>query len=198
MDTQLLTAPYRQLEHGANPIFPNRWSARAMSGKPLERSALCKLMEAARWAPSSFNNQPWRFFYSLRDSESWPLFLSLLTPNNRTWCENAGALLVIASKNTFDHNGKPMRTHSFDTGAAWMSLALQGHLSGLVVHGMGGFDYARAHAELRMPEDWVVEAMATIGYPAPPNSLPEPLRSREKPSGRKPLDEIAFEGAFTL
>ncbi len=190
------TGKFRPREHGVYPLFPNRWSGRAMNGEPITREALFTLFEAARWAPSSFNNQPWRFFYALRDTEAWPRFLSLLTPNNRSWCENAGALLVIASKTTFDHNGKPMPSHSFDTGAAWMNLSLQGHISGLVVHGMGGFDHARARADLGLPEELAVEAMCAVGHPAPVESLPENLRAREIPSGRKPVEEFVFAGGF--
>lgn len=196
MTDDLKTAPHRTPDHPVNAIFPNRWSPRAMSGAPIARETLMTLFEAARWSPSSYNNQPWRFIYALRDSEVWSRFLDLLIPANQVWCEQAGALVVIASKKTFDHNGQPSVSHSFDAGSAWMSLALQGSILGLVVHGMGGFDYDKAREVVGIPADHAVEAMCAIGHPAPVESLPEKLRQREVPSGRKKVAELAFEGRF--
>ncbi len=186
----------RQTDHAVEPLFPDRWSPRAMSGAHIDKETMLTLCEAARWAPSSNNNQPWRFIYALRSSQAWPSFLDLLTANNQVWCKAAGALVVIVSKQTFDHNAKPSLTHSFDTGAAWMSLALQGNMLGLVVHGMQGFDYGKAAIAIGLPEGYSVEAMCALGYPTTPDALPEPLRTREVPSGRKALREIVFEGMF--
>ena len=198
MDEKLKTAPYRQPQYPVDPLFPNRHSPRAMSGAHVPRETLMILFEAAHWAPSSNNNQPWRFVYALRGSEAWPRFLDLLVPKNRAWCVNAGALIVIASKNTFDHNGKPSLTHSFDTGAAWMSLALQASLLGLVSHGMQGFDYAKAGETVGLPDGYSVEAMCAIGHPGSPETLPEELRGGEKPNGRKAVAEVAYEGLFPV
>jgi nitroreductase len=191
---ELKTAPHRQPEHPVDAIFPNRWSPRAMNGQPLARETLMTLFEAARWAPSSSNNQPWRFVYAVRDTEAWPRFFDLLVVANQVWCKNAAALVVIVSKTTFDHSGKPSLTHSFDAGSAWMSLALQGSLLGLVVHGLQGFDYGKAREILGLSEEFAVEAMCAVGNPAPAETLPETLREREKPSGRKKVEELAFEG----
>lgn len=196
MTDDLKTAPHRTLDHQVNAIFPNRWSPRAMSGAPIARETLMTLFEAARWSPSSYNYQPWRFIYAVRDTEAWPSFLDLLIPFNQGWGKQAGALVVIASKKTFDHNGQPALSHSFDTGSAWMSLALQGSLLGLVVHGMQGFDYDKARELVKLPADHAVEAMCAIGHPAPVESLSEDLRKREIPSGRKKLEELVFEGRF--
>ncbi len=186
----------RKPEHGVDPIFPLRWSPRAMSGEPLREADLLKLLEAARWAPSAFNNQPWRFLYSIKDDANWPLFYSLLRGKNALWCKNSGALFVMVSKTTFDESGKFARTHSFDMGAAWMSLALQGSLLGLVVHGMQGFDYDRARDELHVPDDHQVEAMCAVGYPGSLDLLPEDFHERERPKGRKKLSDIAWPGGF--
>lgn len=188
----------RIAEHALDKIFLDRWSPRAMSGESIPESDLMILFEAARWAPSSNNNQPWRILYARRDSEHWPLFLSLLADPNKVWAQNAAALLIFVSKSTFDHNNKPSVTHSFDTGAAWENLALQGSLMGYVVHGMQGFSYSRAKIELRIPEDFNVEAMAAVGKPAQVSVLPEDLQKREFPSGRKSLAEIICEGPFCL
>ncbi|MGH7802401.1 MAG: nitroreductase family protein, partial [Thermodesulfobacteriota bacterium] len=135
---------YRKPEYPVDEIFLKRWSPRAMSGEEISEDELMSLFEAARWAPSSYNNQPWRFLYARRNTKNWELFFNLMTEGNKIWAKKAAALIVIASKKTFDYNGSPSRTHSFDAGAAWQNLALQGSLQGLVVHGMQGFDYDKA------------------------------------------------------
>lgn len=189
-------AEERSADHPIDPAFLRRWSPRAMSGEEVNREDLLTLFEAARWAPSSYNNQPWRFLYARRKTENWQMFCELLTPGNRKWAANAGALLVILSKKRFDRDGRRARTHSFDAGAAWENLALQGSLMGLVVHGMEGFDYAWAREVLKVPRGYEVEAMAAVGHPAPAEELPPELAEREQPSERKPLDEIVNEGRF--
>jgi nitroreductase len=166
-----------------------------MTGGHLDKATLMTLLEAARWAPSAFNNQPWRFLYALRGGPHFAGYLDLLTESNRLWARNAGALVLIASRTTFERNGKPSATHSFDAGAAWMSFALQGHSLGLAVHGMQGFDHDRARALAGLPGDHAVEAMAAVGHPAPPDVLPEALRAKERPSQRKRVEEFAFEGS---
>ena len=186
----------RKVDHPVDKLFLDRWSPRALSGEPLAEEELLTLFEAARWAPSSFNNQPWRILYARRDTEHWPVFFGLLAGGNRVWASDAAALLLFVSKETFDYNGKPSPTHSFDAGAAWENLALQASLRGLVAHGMQGFDYERARAELNIPEGFRIEAMAAVGRPGDPARLPEKLREREVPSGRKPLSQITCEGPF--
>jgi nitroreductase len=186
----------RKADHEIDELFLDRWSPRAMSGESVTAAELMSLFEAARWAPSSFNNQPWRILYARRDGEHWATFLGLLVEGNRVWAKDAAALLLFVSKETFDHSGEPYPTHSFDTGAAWENLALQATLRGLVTHGMQGFDYERARAELNIPEGFRVEAMAAVGRPGDPSTLPERVRAREKPSDRKPLSEITCEGPF--
>jgi nitroreductase len=185
----------RHADHSVDPNFLRRWSPRAMAGTPLASGELMQLFEAARWAPSSGNGQPWRFVYALRGDPAFAAFLDLLVPGNRLWCERAGALVVILSRTVRD-NGKPVRTHSFDTGAAWMSLALQGAVQGLVVHAMEGFDYARAAALVAAPEGHAVEAMVAIGHPGAVTDLPDHLQAREVPSGREPVASFAFAGRF--
>ena len=187
----------RQPDHAVERLFVDRWSPRAMSGEEITNGELLTLFEAARWAPSSMNNQPWRVLYAPRSSRHWPLFFDLLVDSNRVWCANAAALLVVISKKVFE-NGKDCRTHSYDSGAAWMSLALQGSLMGLVVHGMQGFDYDRARIDLEIPEGYQVEAMAAIGRPGRREDLPEQLQARETPSDRRPLSQSVCEGPFSL
>lgn len=187
-----------ETEHPVDELFLDRWSPRALSGETVSDEELMTLFEAARWAPSSYNNQPWRILYARRDTEYWGAFFDLLVEGNRNWVKDAAALLLFVSKETFDFNGKPYPTHSFDTGAAWENLALQATMLGLVTHGMQGFDYERARAELNIPEGFRVEAMVAVGRPGDPARLPEKLREREAPSGRKTLSEITCEGAFNF
>ena len=187
---------YRQPDQPVETLLYHRWSPRAMSGQTLPKAELMRLFEAARWAPSSFNEQPWRFVYAERNGEHWPHFLDLLSEGNRRWAGAAAMLVVVVSRTTFERNGNPSRTHSYDTGAAWQNLALQGCRMGLVVHGMAGFDYERSRDVLEVPEGFSVEAMIAVGRPAPVEALPEALREREVPSGRKPVAEIAYSGVF--
>lgn len=187
-------AEHRDPGHDVLSLVSNRWSPRAMSGEEVTEEELARLFEAARWAPSSYNRQPWRFLYARRGADGWNDYLDLLIEFNRRWAKEAGALIVILSRKVVEENGKPSRTHSFDTGAAWENLALQGSALGLVVHGMEGFDYDEARSVLGVPEEYDVEAMVAVGRPASVQSLPEELQEREAPSGRKELDEIAFEG----
>jgi nitroreductase len=187
----------RQADHPVEGIFVNRWSPRAMSGGEISREELLTLFEAARWAPSSMNNQPWRILYATRSSSHWPLFFDLLVDSNKVWCDRAAALLVVISKATFE-NGKPCRTHTYDSGSAWMSLALQGSIMGLVVHGMQGFDYERARIDLGIPDEYQVEAMAALGRPGRIEDLPGQLQERETPNDRRPQAQSVCEGPFSL
>lgn len=186
----------RVADHKIDAMFLNRWSPRAMSGEALTNEELMSLFEAARWASSSFNGQPWRFLYAKRNTKHWDVFFDLLVEFNQQWCKNAAALVVILSRNNFEQNNKPERTHSFDTGAAWMSLALQGSLNSLVVHGMEGFDYEKARKVLDVPNDHTIEAMCAVGKPGRKEDLPKEMQEREVQSARKPAKEFVFEGKF--
>jgi len=186
----------RTADHPIDKLFLDRWSPRAMSGEEISESDLMTLFEAARWAPSSYNNQPWRILYARRGGKHWQLFLDLLVEGNKAWAKNAAALLLFISKTTFDFNGKPSVTHSFDTGAAWENLALQGCRKGYVVHGMQGFDYDRAKTALGIPDGFHVEAMAAVGKPGKKESLPPEAQKREAPSDRRKLSGTICEGPF--
>ena len=157
---------------------------------------LLPLFEAARWAPSSYNNQPWIFIYAHRDTPEWKPIFDLMIEFNQSWTKNAAVLLVIISKKTYYKNGKPSRTHSYDTGSAWMALALEGSSRGYVVHGMEGFDYDQAQKTLQIPDDYQVEAMAAIGKRAPKEKLPPELQARESPTPRLPVQQIIMKGRF--
>lgn len=167
-----------------------------MSGESIADVGLMSLFEAAKWAPSSYNNQPWRFLYAKRDTPQWDTFFNFLVEFNQSWCNNASALIVVCSLKNFNHNSKPSRTHNFDAGAAWMSLALQGSMDGLVVHGMEGFDYDQARTALNIPEDVDVECMVAVGKLGKKEDLPPMLQEKEVLSDRKKLSETVREGKW--
>jgi nitroreductase len=184
------------------PIFLQRWSPRAFTGESMPEEDMRRIFEAARWAPSSANLQPWRFLYARRDTPSWPVFLGLLVEGNRAWAQHAAVLVVAVSKTTMRRSGSdadvPSHSHSFDTGAAWGSMALQATSMGWHAHGMVGFDMKRAAAELRVPDDYRVEAAIAIGRKGDKATLPEALQAREAPNGREKVGNFAFEGGFTM
>ncbi|HEY1583826.1 MAG TPA: nitroreductase family protein [Chthoniobacterales bacterium] len=188
----------RQADHPIQTFLLDRWSPRAMSGERIDPNELLRLFEAARWAPSSFNAQQWRALYARRETEHWPLFLGLLVDANKAWAQQAAALVVFISRRIFDYNGEPSITHSYDCGAAWENFALQGFSQGLVVHGMEGFDYDRARRELKIPDDFQIEAMAAVGKPGEKTTLPEKLQKSESPNDRRKLSDTVCEGAFAL
>jgi nitroreductase len=190
----------RTADHAIDPIFLERWSPRAFTPEVISEADLQVLFEAARWAPSSSNSQPWRFVYARRGTSHWEKLLGLLNAFNLSWAQHAAALIVVVSKETMAVPGKdeeiPSYNHSFDTGAAWMSLALQATRLGWRAHGMAGFDRARAVTELNVPPGHRVEAAIAIGKPGDKAQLPEAMRARETPSQRHPITATTFEGAF--
>jgi nitroreductase len=167
-----------------------------MSGEELTDDDLMALFEAARWAPSSYNNQPWRFIYAKRNTEGWNNFFNLLAEGNKTWAKDSAALVVLISHKNFEFNEKPSVTHQLDAGAAWENLALEACFRGFVTHGMEGFDYQRARQELGIPENYDVMAMIAIGKRGSKENLPPKFREMEFPNDRKPLNEIVMEGRF--
>ncbi len=187
----------RKPDYEIAPLLLNRWSPRSMTGEALSDEELFPLFEAARWAPSSFNGQLWRFIVGRRqNADEFAKFLDLLVPGNRVWAQNAAVLIVVTSRTRFEYNNKPSITHAFDAGAAWENLALEASRRELVAHGMEGFDYAQAKVELSIPDDFDVHAMIAIGRRAPAENLPEKYRAMEHPNSRRPLREMVFEGAF--
>ena len=188
----------RKAQHSIHSLILDRWSPRAMTGESISTHELLRLFEAARWAPSSYNEQPWRALYARRDTEHWPTFLGLLVEGNKTWAKDAAALVVFISRKNSAHNEKPNVTHSYDCGAAWENFALQGFSQGLVVHGMVGFDSDCARTELKIPDAFHVEAMAAVGKPGAREGLPEKLQKAESPNDRREISASVCEGAFAF
>lgn len=186
----------RKPSYEINPIFVNRWSSRSFVSHEISDKDLFSLFEAARWAPSSYNNQPWRFIYAKKNSSNWKNLFELLDDYNKQWCADASALIVVMAKKTFDHNGELMPTNQFDTGAAWENLALQAVSQGLATHPMAGFDHDKARKNLGIPDEYDIPAMIVVGKRGSKEKLPQELKEREIPNGRKPLSEIVMEGKF--
>lgn len=178
------------------PLLLSRISSRAFSEESLTEDELMSLFEAARWAPSSYNNQPWRFVYARRGEKEWDTLFNVLIDFNKSWCKNADTLIAVISRNNFEHNNKPARTSHFDAGSAWMSLALEAHSRNIVAHAMEGFDYDALKKNLQIPDSFTVEAMIAVGRQGNKADLPEDLRKREEPSTRKPLTDVIAKGNF--
>jgi len=188
----------RTADYPIEKIFLERWSPRAFTDEAIDEATLMTIFEAARWAPSSYNSQPWRFLYALRGTPHFTKFLDLLVPGNQVWAAKAAALVIAVSKTTMSPRGTemPSHSHSFDAGAAWQNLGLQATALGWYAHGMTGFDIPRAAAELGVPEGFRVEAAIALGKRGDKASLPEGYQGMEAPNGRNPVSSFVFEGDF--
>jgi nitroreductase len=190
----------RLSDTGLHPIFLERWSPRSFDGAAVPQADLDAMLDAARWAPSAFNLQPWRFVTVTRDSPRWTEAVATLAPFNAAWAQNAGALVFLLSDTLIDKDDGPVAspTHDFDAGAAWAQLALQATMSGYHAHGMGGFDRDQARILLDVPERFAIQIAVAIGRRGAADLLPEALRDREQPSPRRPLSATAFVDRFTI
>lgn len=186
----------RKSDHPILDLIIKRRALRAFSGEAISDEEIFSLFEAARWAPSAYNNQPWRFVYGKKGTNHFDVLFDLLIDFNKQWCVNAAMLAVVIAKKNFEHNGKFSITHAFDTGAAWQNIGIEATAGGLVAHGMQGFDYEKCASVLGVPDDCVVLAMFAVGKKGSLDVLPKELQEKEKPSTRKPIDEFVFEGKF--
>lgn len=181
------------------PLVLNRWSPRAFADETMSSADLLSILEAARWAPSAYNSQPWRFLCARRGTPEWETFLSWLVPFNQSWAGKAAALVYVTSRTVMlSPSGElvPARTHEFDAGAAAMLLQLQAAHLGWASHAMSGIDVDAAHKGLEAPADYRVHVAIAVGRQGPADLLPEGLRARETPSDRAPLATVAWEGTF--
>jgi len=186
----------REPDAEVDMAFVQRWSARSLSTEPLLPSQVKSLFEAARWAPSASNLQPWLFIYA-DDEATLALARPILRDGNRRWADRAPLLIFLFARRTNPTTGEVNRLAAFDTGAAWMSLALQAHNLGLVAHAMGGIHLVRAYEILGVPsEEYECLCAIAVGRRAAPEHLPDDLRARETPSARKETGEFALRGAF--
>lgn len=175
-------------------MFIERWSPRAFLPDPIADEDIKTIFEAARWSPSCFNEQPWRFVYACQP-EDLGRFRPVLVESNQIWADKAPLLVLVFSKKSFARNDKPNHWADFDAGAAWMALSLQANKLGLHTHGMAGFDSDKAFAVTGMnSNEFNVICAVAIGKQGDANTLPENLKSGELPNDRMPIDEIIFEG----
>lgn len=176
--------------------FLDRWSPRAFAETPLTDVQLATLFEAARWAPSCYNEQPWLFLYAV-SNEDRARFAEALVPANRVWAPRAPLLLFVLCRRRFRHNDQENRHASFDAGAAWLALALQARKLGLHAHAMAGFSRQKAFEILGVSaENYDIMAAVAVGYRSDKELLPEDVAAREQPNDRKPSTEVAREGKF--
>jgi len=185
-------------EYPVNDLVRNRWSPRAFSQKAIAAEDLRSLFEAARWAPSSNNEQPWAFIVATRDNdEDFSKALQPLVEFNANWAKKAFVLGYAVSELKFAKNNAPNRNAQYDTGAAMALLCVEATARGLVVHQMAGFDPDTAREVFDIPEGWEAIAAFAIGYPGDPASLPEPYRDRESaPRVRKPIRDFVMSGSW--
>jgi nitroreductase len=184
-------------EYPVHPLIAGRRSVRAFASTPVEQETLASLMEAARWAPSSMNEQPWSFILATKAHRSnFERLLGCLLEFNVQWAKHAPVLLLSVAKLTFESG--ELNRHAFhDVGQAIANLTFQATVSGLVVHQIAGFDVEKARLEFSIPQDYEPIAAAAIGYPGNSSELPERLRKKDaSPRKRKPLTNFVFEGGW--
>jgi nitroreductase len=181
-----------------HPLLGERWSPRAFAPRAVEREKLLKLFEAARWAPSSNNAQPWSFIVATRENPAeHRRLLSVLASGNAQWAQQAPVLVLSIAKLDFDRPGRPNRHAFYDVGQAVANLTVEATSLGLAVHQMAGFDIEQARATFGLPAGCEPVTVIAIGYRGDPETLPEPFRSRERaPRVRKPLEQMLFSGTW--
>lgn len=180
-------------EKGLVEVIGRRWSPRAFADKAVSKEDLRKLFEAARWAPSSYNEQPWRFIVGQKGDATYRRIFDALVEFNQMWAQHAGVLILTLAGKEFSHNGKPNHHGLHDLGLATSMLMLEATHLGLHSHGMAGFDHAKARASFGIPENYDIGAVIAVGYFGDPDELPEGMKERElEPRQRKPLDEIVL------
>jgi nitroreductase len=174
-------------------MFTDRWSPRALASDPLTEREVQTLFEAARWAPSCFNEQPWLFVYATAPEQRQKL-AACLAAKNQAWAGRAPLLMFLLARRHFQKTGKENRHAPYDAGAAWMALALQARKLGLYAHAMAGFNLQRAYEALGVsPEEFLVMAAIAVGRKTDDSGLPDDLRAMESPNNRKPHAEVATD-----
>ncbi len=173
-----------------------RWSPMAFDPRPVEEEKIQTFLEAARWAPSSYNEQPWRYIYAQKGDENRDVLESLLVEGN-AWAKNAGVLMISFASKNFAHNGKPNYYHLHDTGAASAYMVVQLPSLGLIGHQMQGFDHEHANEKLGVPNEYAPGSMIAVGYYAGQEGLTPEWKEREDaPRTRRDIAETAFRGKW--
>ncbi|KRC80264.1 nitroreductase family protein [Sphingomonas sp. Root241] len=186
----------RTPDHPVAPLFVDRWSPRSFTGEPVPDAVLASAFEAARWAPSASNVQPWRFLIARHGDAHWDAFVSLLAPRNALWASRASVLIVVLSELKLERRGAIVDniSHSFDAGAAWTNFAHQALLLGWHTHGIGGFDRDAAREKLAVPGDFAIETIVALGRQGALDTLHVDFHAGESPSTRRPIGQTVFAG----
>lgn len=192
MQTEVIDNPHSVLD-----LIARRRSLRAYSDAPLTTTQIYTLFEAARWAPSSVNEQPWQYIYAVRGEDLWDVILETLNEGNRVWAKEAPLLVVSLARTTFSRNGRPNPSAIYDLGGANAILSMQATAMGLNVHQMGGYDHAMLRRVLRVPSEVELGVVMAIGFPGDANQLPETLRERERlPRVRRPVSDFVMDKPY--
>ena len=192
MQTEVIDNPHSVLD-----LIVRRRSLRAYSDAPLTPTQINTLFEAARWAPSSVNEQPWQYIYAVRGEDLWDVIFETLNEGNRIWAKDAPLLVVCLARTTFSRNGRPNPSALYDLGGANAILSLQATAMGLNVHQMGGYDHPRLRQALHVPSEVEMGVVMAIGFPGDADQLPEPLRERERlPRVRRPVSDFVMDRSF--
>lgn len=187
-----------KIEHPVSTLIEKRRSKRAFLDKPVEQEKIRSLFEAARWAPSSMNEQPWSYLYATKDQgELWNKLFDTLMEGNKIWVKDAPLLVLSLARKSFERNDRTNTTAKYDLGGANAFLSLQATEMGLNVHQMGGFDAQKVRLDFNVPDHYEIGVIMAIGYPGDPEQLPENLKQREvAPRWRKPQDEFVMNEVF--
>lgn len=186
---------FRKTRYDIDPIYIKRWSPRSFSNQKVSEEVLSSVFEAARWAPSAANVQPWRFVFASTEQDK-ETFLSFINEGNVVWCKNAPVLIAVISKMEEERFGGNNPAHAFDTGTAWGFLSLEAARKGLITHAMGGFNKEKAKEALSIPNGYQVHAIVALGYQGEKSSLEEAYQKREVPSPRNEVETFVSEGVF--
>ncbi|CDO03167.1 malonic semialdehyde reductase [Oceanobacillus picturae] len=186
---------FRKTRYDIDPIYIKRWSPRSFSNQKVSEEVLSSVFEAARWAPSAANVQPWRFVFASSEQDK-EIFLSFIDEGNVVWCKNAPVLIAVISKMEEERFGGNNPAHAFDTGTAWGFLSLEAARKGLITHAMGGFNKEKAKEALSIPDGYQVHAIVALGYQGEKSSLEEAYQKREVPSPRNEVETFVSEGVF--
>ena len=196
---EVITKPQVTPDHSINPLITKRWSPRAFAATPIDPAEINKIFEAARWAASSFNEQPWRFVYAHKGDQAYGKLMEAINSFNQAWASSAPLLILGVVKDSFSHNGAANRHANYDLGAAVANMSIQAAEADIYFHQMAGFDPGKAAELIAIPEGYTPVVMIAAGYIGDADDLPEKLGERENaPRERKVVSDFAFEGEFRV
>jgi nitroreductase len=196
--TDMSTPNPRKADATVDPLFISRWSTRAYTGEEIPESVLLSVLEAARWAASARNAQPWRFVIARRNGETFDRLVPTMSSVNQKWAPKVSALIALLSAKAYPAGDgtEPNPYHTFDAGAAWANLSLQANMLGWRTRAIGAFDRGRAAVVMKVPDSHAIEILVAIGRAGSPDALPEDLRKLNAPNTRTPLRDLISEEAF--